>query len=343
MKGAKNPFMFFLKNYTTKKITLYIMIYINNEIYKLSPKEKDNFNKTFESYLDEKGGLVKPVKIKYIPSLIKKDKDNPGKIKMPRSKSLSFVVQTMHDGQQVELRYSSTPARVVAKTGELQFSNTSISVFDGELNTTDKDLIWFFWNHSEQNAGNSKNMDKHNAWFIIEDKEAENREIARLKKVDATIKARLWNDVADGGLSDNEIIKAAKHGMIPGIDKMDDVNEIRTLLEKVLEINKPFKEEFLTMTDVRNKKNDDFIERKYLIQSAIDLGIIGMNSINKSFYLLDEKGKQNGSPLMKWTAKIKDPKVALYMQLEQTNKDLLDVIQDKVNAKREHSSFDSEE
>lgn len=320
------------------------MIYINNERHTFTKTEIESFNSKFADYLDSTGRMIKPVVIKYIPELIQKDPDNPGKYKMPRSKSLSFVTQTMYNKQQSEIRYSSAPARINPKSGELVFANTAMSIFDGYFATTDKDLVWFFSEYSEQNAGNHLHKGKHSAWFVIEDRGLEQKKEAEIRKEKATIDARLWNDVGDGGLSDEEIRRVAKSLMIPGVDNMELIGDVKAVLERVIFNPKDpsVKAEFLRVSDVRNKSNPEMVERKYLIQKALDMAIIGQDHKSSKFYFLDENKKNVGQPIMSYTKKDKDPKVSLYLQLETTNKELLDLIEEKVKLAEEVDSTDVE-
>jgi|LauGreDrversion4_2_1035121.scaffolds.fasta_scaffold47741_2 hypothetical protein len=305
------------------------MLYINNELFKRTTKEdKDSYEKfcrEFDKHLDQYGRIRQdnPIILKYASHLVKPDMDNPGKLVMPKSMKLNFVVNSFYNGQMAEVRYSRT-AGIPQRDGSLKFTDNGTQVVGGRLAITDNDLAYFIWRFSSQIVTKVENSSNPLAFFEVENPEGERRAIARKKNMESTITARLWNEMEDGGLSDEAIKTVAKNFMIPNVDAMDDINELKLMLEKLIKLNPANADIFLTLTDKKNAPKEEIAERRSIIANAIENGIISQDSIRKSFFMMGPDGKPEGKPIFTYQKGEKDPKGALFIYLEGKNPEMLD-------------------
>jgi hypothetical protein len=305
------------------------MLYINNELFKRTTKEdKDSYEKfcrEFDKHLDQYGRIRQdnPIILKYASHLVKPDMDNPGKLVMPKSMKLNFVVNSFYNGQMAEVRYSRT-AGIPQRDGSLKFTDNGTQVVGGRLAITDNDLAYFIWRFSSQIVTKVENLSNPLAFFEVENPEGERRAIARKKNMESTITARLWNEMEDGGLSDEAIKTVAKNFMIPNVDAMDDINELKLMLEKLIKLNPANADIFLTLTDKKNAPKEEIAERRSIIANAIENGIISQDSIRKSFFMMGPDGKPEGKPIFTYQKGEKDPKGALFIYLEGKNPEMLD-------------------
>jgi len=305
------------------------MLYINNELFKRTTKEdKDSYEKfcrEFDKHLDQYGRIRQdnPIILKYASHLVKPDMDNPGKLVMPKSMKLNFVVNSFYNGQMAEVRYSRT-AGIPQRDGSLKFTDNGTQVVGGRLAITDNDLAYFIWRFSSQIVTKVENSSNPLAFFEVENPEGERRAIARKKNMESTITARLWNEMEDGGLSDEAIKTVAKNFMIPNVDAMDDINELKLMLEKLIKFNPANADIFLTLTDKKNAPKEEIAERRSIIANAIENGIISQDSIRKSFFMMGPDGKPEGKPIFTYQKGEKDPKGALFIYLEGKNPEMLD-------------------
>jgi len=305
------------------------MLYINNELFKRTTKEdKDSYEKfcrEFDKHLDQYGRIRQdnPIILKYASYLVKPDMDNPGKLVMPKSMKLNFVVNSFYNGQMAEVRYSRT-AGIPQRDGSLKFTDNGTQVVGGRLAITDNDLAYFIWRFSSQIVTKVENSSNPLAFFEVENPEGERRAIARKKNMESTITARLWNEMEDGGLSDEAIKTVAKNFMIPNVDAMDDINELKLMLEKLIKLNPANADIFLTLTDKKNAPKEEIAERRSIIANAIENGIISQDSIRKSFFMIGPDGKPEGKPIFTYQKGEKDPKGALFIYLEGKNPEMLD-------------------
>jgi hypothetical protein len=305
------------------------MLYINNELFKRTTKEdKDSYEKfcrEFDKHLDQYGRIRQdnPIILKYASHLVKPDMDNPGKLVMPKSMKLNFVVNSFYNGQMAEVRYSRT-AGIPQRDGSLKFTDNGTQVVGGRLAITDNDLAYFIWRFSSQIVTKVENSSNPLAFFEVENPEGERRAIARKKNMESTITARLWNEMEDGGLSDEAIKTVAKNFMIPNVDAIDDINELKLMLEKLIKLNPTNADIFLTLTDKKNAPKEEIAERRSIIANAIENGIISQDSIRKSFFMMGPDGKPEGKPIFTYQKGEKDPKGALFIYLEGKNPEMLD-------------------
>jgi hypothetical protein len=315
------------------------MLYINNELFKRTTKEDresyERFCKEFEKNLDELGRIkqTNPIILKYASHLVKPDMDNPGKLIMPKSMKLNFVVNSYYNGQMAEIRYSRT-AGIPQRDGSLKFTDNGTQVVGGRLAITDNDLAYFIWRFSNQIISKSENMNNPLAFFEIENPEGERRAIARKKSMESTINARLWNEMEDGGLSDAVIRSTAKNFMIPNVDAIDDINEIKLMLEKLVKFNPSNADMFLTLTDKNSgMSKSEISERRSIIANAIENGIISQDSIRRGFFMIGPDGKPEGKPIFSFQKGEKDPKGALFVYLEDKNPEMLDDLKNLLSMK----------
>jgi hypothetical protein len=305
------------------------MLYINNELFKRTTKEdRDSYEKfcrEFEKNLDQYGRIRQdnPIILKYASHLIRPDLDNPGKLTMPKSMKLNFVVNTFYNGQMAEVRYSRA-AGIPQRDGSLKFTDNGTQVVGGRMPIVDNDLAYFIWRFSSQIITKTDNAGNPLAFFEIENPEGERRAIARKKSMESTITARLWNEMEDGGLSDEAIKTVAKTFMIPNVDAMEDINELKLMLEKLIKLNPTNADIFLTLTDKKNAPKEEIAERRSIIANAIENGIISQDSIRKSFFMMGPDGKPEGKPIFTYQKGEKDPKGALFIYLEGKNPEMLD-------------------
>lgn len=305
------------------------MLYINNELFKRTNKEdRDSYEKfcrEFEKNLDQYGRIRQdnPIILKYASHLVKPDMDNPGKLVMPKSMKLNFVVNSFYNGQMAEIRYSRS-AGIPQRDGSLKFTDNGTQVVGGRLAITDNDLAYFVWRFSSQIVTKLENSNNPLAFFEIENPEGERRAIARKKNMESTITARLWNEMEDGGLSDEMIKTVAKNFMIPNVDAIEDINELKLMLEKLIKFNASNADIFLSLTDKKNAPKEEIAERRSIIANAIENGIISQDSIRKSFFMMGPDGKPEGKPIFVYQKGEKDPKGALFIYLEGKNPEMLD-------------------
>ena len=306
------------------------MIYINNELFKRTTREDkesyEKFCREFDKHLDQYGRIKadNPIVLKYAPHLIKPDPDNIGKVMMPKSMKLNFVVNTFYNGQMAEARYSRS-AGIPQRDGGMKFTENGTQVVGGRLAITDNDLAYFIWRFSNQVYTKMENASNPLAFFEIENPEGERRAIARKKSMESTINARLWNEVEDGGLSDAAIRTVAKNFMIPNVDNIEDINELKLMLEKLVKLQPGNADIFLTLSDKNNGMSREAIaERRSIIANAVENGIISQDMIRKAFFMMGPDGKPEGKPIFTYQKGEKDPKGALYVYLEDKNPSMLD-------------------
>lgn len=303
------------------------MIYINNELFKRTRAEdKESFKKfqsLFAKHLDETGKIIRPIILKYAPHYIQKDKDNPGKLMMPRSMKLDFRTTTMYDDQMAEVRYSKSAGVPQPNGGGMKFLDNGTQVVGGQLTVTDIDLAYFLWRFSSQIWTKPENRDNPSAFFEIENVEAERREIAIRKAIVATANARLWNAPEDGGVADATIRLVAKNFMVPNVDDMD-TDEIKLVIDKMIQINPSNMDIFLNLTDKNSASKEVISERRGIIADAIESNIICQDSIKKGFFLVGADGKPEAKPIFTYKQGERDPKSALYVYLEGSKPEFLE-------------------
>jgi hypothetical protein len=310
------------------------MIYINNELFKRTTSEDrksyEEFQTQFAKHLDPTGRIIKPIILKYTSKYIKNDPDNPGKLMMPRSLKLNFITSGIYDKQVAEIRYSKTSGRPNAKEGGLKFNENGTQVVGGQMAIYDIDLAYYLWRWSDQIATKPENADNSLAYFEIENLEGERKQTARLKAIASTINARLWNDLEDGGVSDQVIINAAKSFMIPNVDSMDDIIQVKLLLERFISVSHSNAEQFLKMTDKSSAPKKEQAERRGVIADAITAGILSQDTIKSSFHQIGADGKPEPTPIFTYKKGEKDPKGALYVYLEAKDPEFLDALKDRL-------------
>lgn len=316
------------------------MIYINNELAKISSipelrNAMNEFDAKFERNIDKKSGaLIKPITIKYRDGLIQPDRDNPGKFTMPRSLGLKFVVSAYVNKENAEVRYSSTPGRPNPKTGELEFGVQSLPIENGRALIMDKELAFFFYHFSPQNFDKPENKGNNHAWFVIEDKVNENVEKVKAKRLAAMVKVKLFSEVEEGGLNDEQLIEASKNMMIPNVQGYvdeDNLDELRLLLEQIT-INPKKADEFIRLTSRTAITGMHKPQRQYEVIEALDARIINQDAKTRSFFMCDENGKNSGKAIFKWKEREHDPLSAFMTYLVSDNQEVLEVIKEKVAA-----------
>ena len=304
-----------------------VMIYINNELFKRTKTEDKESLKKFQSlfakHLDETGRIIKPIVLKYAPQFIQRDKDNPGKLMMPRSMKLSFVTSTYYDGQMAEVRYSRSAGIPQQNGAGMKFLDNGTQVVGGQLAVNDIDLAYYLWRFSDQIYTKPEYRDSPSAFFEIENVEAERRELAIKKAITSTANARLWNSLEDGGVTDATIRLVAKNFMIPNVDELD-IDEIKLIIDKMIQINRSKMDAFLRLTDKNSAPKEVISERRGVIADAIEGNIICQDSMKKGFFMIGPDGKPEGKPIFTYKQGERDPKGALYVYLEGSNPEFLE-------------------
>ncbi len=326
------------------------MLYLNGKLVDIKGnnafgKKMREFDKEFAKYLADDGRLVKPITIKYKDGLITPDPDNPGKFDMPSSKGLKFIANVFWDGQQSEIRYSSTPGRPNPKTGELEFQTQSMPIVKGRATIYDKELALFFWAISPQNYGRPEFMANNDAWFVIENVSYENKQIADEKRIKAMLNVKLWSPTEEGGLSDEQLIDAAKMILIPNVEQYveeDDLDGLKILIEKLIHSNREKAEQFLHAASRTSVTGKNQKQRAYIVLQAIDLRIINQDAAKRSFFMCDENGKNSGAALYKWKVAEADTLGAFYTYMKTENPELLATIEERVEFYSELKSKEKE-
>jgi hypothetical protein len=318
------------------------MLYINNE----QVKEKDKklfseFRQMFGHNLDDQLRIKgnNPFILKYKPSMVKDDPDNPGKKLMNQSVPLKLVSVVNIDGQMTEVRYSSTSPKAT-KEGPV-FPASVIQVERGSMAIYDIDLAFYIWAYSLQNF--EKYPDRADAFFVIENAEAERLAFARAMRDETTAKARIWNDVQDGGLSDERLRYVAKGMMIRDAADMD-INQLRQIIGTAIQVNKGNKANrdlFLNLSDPyknaeEKKQAENYADRRSVITEAIANELISHQPAQMKFSLNDENYvpkdvlfnyesfKKSGD---------KTPRVELlYLYLEENKPEMIEELEAKIKA-----------
>jgi hypothetical protein len=259
-------------------------IYIANELV----REKDGklfkrFQNSFEEHLDPqtKKRLVTPITIKYIPSLIKpmggNQKLNKGKIARPKSLEIRHRSQIQLEDSVVDVRYTkTTPTR--DKFGDLIWNDISTDV-DLQINTTDIDLAFFFYAYSKDNVINNPN-----GQLKIEDKGAEMREVATVKRNEAIINARLWNPMREGGCGYEKLLEFAltRPSIVSPVGKDEDWLRIQIDQEFKM-FGSSAKIAFLDATQPERIATDVKVEKENIANLAIKYDIIKQVPSKKEF------------------------------------------------------------
>lgn len=300
------------------------MIYINDELQKVKPKEDfEKFKREFASFLDDRTGerLVKPVIIKYIPSIVRPDPKNKGKFIAPRSLDIRHVSQIQVGDSMADVRYTKTaPKRT--KDGALEFKEVSTSVV-GRLGTTDIDFLFFFWKYSNQNVKN----DPENAKLIIENKQREIEIEASVKRNSARIQGMIWNEERFGGVNIAKLVEYARTTKtITGIDEMSD-DELRNAIERDFLLDKTAKSKFL---DFMYEDKLSFQEAKPkldIVGRALEANVIAQVNAKQVFCYVDDNGKP-AEEIWSWKGSngFEKPPVKFYNWLEKFEPDTLEKI-----------------
>lgn len=273
-------------------------IYINDILQTKKP-EKDyaKFKNEFLPFLDptNTNRFIKPVTIKYNPSLIKADPHpfNKGKFIMPNSLAISYTSQILLDDGMVDVRYSKT-APTKLKDGILSWAEGSVDV-NRQLTSIDTDFIFFFWMYSNQNVRNNPSAKLH-----IENKANELNEIAKARRAEATIQARLWNPESSGGVSFDKLYEFARSRPRYDQSVSMDENEVRAFIEQEFAIVKDkAKVDFLEFTKPAEVSIAAYMENEKVISEAIEAGIISQNNLGTSFCWKTAEGK-TGEVIFNW-------------------------------------------
>jgi len=303
------------------------MIYINNELFKRTKTEDKESLKKFQSlfakHLDETGRIIKPIILKYAAHFIQKDNDNPGRLLMPRSMKLSFVTSTYYDGQMAEVRYSRSAGIPQQNGGGMKFLDNGTQVVGGQLAVNDIDLAYYLWRFSDQIHTKPEYKDNASAFFEIENLEGERRDAVIRKAITSTANARLWNELADGGVSEATIRLVAKNFMIPNVDDLD-ADEVKLIIDRMIQLNPANMDIFLRLTDKNSAPKEVISERRGIIADAIEGNIICQDSMKKGFFMIGPDGKPEGKPIFTYKQGERDPKGALYVYLEGSNPEFLE-------------------
>lgn len=325
------------------------MLYINNELVaKKDEKLFSTFKTEFAAHMDGfKIRANNPIVLKYKPEMIKPDPDNKGKLLMPVSVHLKLVSFVNINGNMAEVRYSTTAPRVDKDTKTAVFPVNTLTVERGRLTIYDIDLAFYVWAYSTQNY--EKYPANTDAYFIIENAEGERAALARAKRNEATASARIWNEPADGGLSDSRLRLVGKDMMIPGAGDMD-ITQLRQTLDNMMKMDKGTsvnRDLFLSLSDPHKsveeaKMNENYVERKAIVTEAIINELISHNTSKMQFFLNDTEGvplkndEGIAVPLFDYASYKKagdktNRQELLYLHLEENNPDLLDELKAKLD------------
>jgi hypothetical protein len=307
------------------------MIYIDGTLNKMDTgsiqKRYKEFQDTFLDNFSKEGRLIDPIVIKYKEGTITDDPHNRGKKLMPRSRPLSFVVNTIYNDRMCEIRYTRNLANI--KDGKPVFMESGTSVVGGHLSIVDPDLAFFFWEFSKQNYSKPENMHLPTAYFEIENKAADRIAKAKRKQEDAMLRNRIWGDPSEGGTGATKLKEVAKHFMIPGVDKMA-IEDIQEGIEVLVNTNHDNRDKFLNMTDKNNVSDDESAERKQIISNAIALGHLTCDILKRTYHLTDPKDKKPlAEPLFSFGKGERQKEAALYVFLEAKHPEILDQLKER--------------
>lgn len=280
------------------------MIYVNGKLKeRVQKKDSPDFDANYEKFWKDfeeafKDNLThigtirvdKPIIIKYKEGLEVPDPNNEGKFLSPASISLSFRAKAIIGKGQVEVRYAAD-APNIDKSGNFIFHANGTEV-NRRMSIMDVDLAFFLYSFSEEMAANGKGIVGKNANFQIENPELERRNYVRNKQEQATFEMRLFNDVEEGGLSENILRHGAKMMGIIDADRMNDVNQLRMDIERLVKNKKELRKTFLDATNAQPSVVDEnYADRKQIVVNAIDRQLIVHDKFNNQFKLNDENGK----------------------------------------------------
>lgn len=327
------------------------MLYFNNELIK---EKKGDLEKKFQKFLslyaanfdaNKRVRNDNPFILKYKASMIKDDPDNKGKKLMPASVPLKLVTFVNIDGNMVEVRYSSV-APQTSKEGP-KFPANVIQVERGYMAIYDIDLAFYMWAFSTQNFEN--HPDKSDAYFIIENPEAERASIALAKRNEATALARIWNEEQDGGLSERRLRTVAKDMMINNADSMD-INLLKQIIEDSIRREKGTnsnRDLFLSLSDPHKsieqaKQAEDYADKKAIITESIAKELISHNTVGNKFFLNDVNFKPEEllfdySEYKKSGDKTNRQEL-LFIHIAENRPELLDELKAKLDAIKELAS-----
>lgn len=322
------------------------MIYINNELVANKDQKSTNgqtqkgfgngwedFCEIFKDHLNPNKTINSgnPIVIKYVDALIVDDKDNPGKKIMPPSVVFSYVARTSIDGSGVEVRFSPNPPQKL-QNGEFKWTVEGEDVYRGHLSITDVDKAFFFWKYSMQNEANDF-APENGKVLKIQNVALERRTIALKKQTEATLNARLWNEIKDGGLNDEKIREVASHFMLKGVNEKTDINEVKIHIESAIKNKPSLKDEFLRLTDVVRPDDAEIAARKAIVNKAIELDIIANDRVGRKFNLLSADGKVVET-LFTYpkNTKPEDAKIELFSHLQENSPEVIDAIKERIEA-----------
>ena len=268
------------------------MLYQNDELYKLAPKEIELVEKHFHGKF--------PVKVTYPPERIV-----PSKLKHNRlpdkPNSISFDYKaTVKTKQGVEIwRYAENI--IVDERGVKKYVPKKFLYFGARfLERNDIELIYFLLRKSEYCKGgdNEGPMVK----FMFEDLVTEAEKKAVRQEIEAKIGLLLYNK--DYGLPEVKIRAVAKAYQMTGIDDLT-LSQVKVLLNDRIHSSKEGPDEFFRMVE-----EDDEIKVRMSITKAMEMGILKYDDKRKNWFW-QAAGEKGTTPICK-TPPTKTPNEALY-------------------------------
>lgn len=308
------------------------MIYINDELQKSKPEKLfREFQAEFGNFLDvhKRERLIKPVTIKYIPSMIKADPKNKGKFIQPRSIDIRHVSQIQIGDTMADVRYTKT-APLKDPQGVLKYKEISTSVV-GRIATTDIDFLFFFWAYSNQNVANEPN-----AKLLIENKEREIELEAIAKRNEAKIQSMLWNEEKFGGIAIGKLVDYARTvNTISNPDEMS-ADAVRNAISRSFTIDRMGKSKFLDFMYVESKTYEEVKPMLDAVAKAIEANVISQVNAKQTFYFNDSEGKPD-KLIWCWKDSVgtEKPPVKLYQWLEKFEPATLEKLIDLTNKRLE--------
>ncbi len=312
------------------------MLYINDELVKEKPKDLfKKFQDEFSAHLDPNNrnriNDKNPVIIKYVPSIIKPmggdQKLNKGKFSKPRCLYINHVATTQVGDSNVHVRYTQTAPRRPGKDADLLWADVMTDV-PTQISTTDIDLVFFFWAYSKQNVRNNED-----GKLMIENKDYEIELAAKLRRNNALLMARLWNDEKEGGSPFSVLYEFARTR--PSIRNLHEImdkdektkqNLLRTAIEQEFTIggNKA-KEAFLEFTQPPRVDKGEYDDRLKVIEDALEHDIIAQVNPRTTFNWKTEDGKV-GEVIWSWkdSVEVGKPPYKLYVWLSKNQPELLE-------------------
>ncbi len=234
------------------------------------------------------------VRFNYPSYMVKKDTDNPGRLKQRASQSIDLVgVESIDGVKNVWTYYKSTK---IAENGETVIVEEPLLITPKglTLQIDDLDLIFFLLYKSQLVEGGKNNYQNQTKMLaLIDERKVAQKEADKIK-AESKLNALIFNEEEMGGLSDDDLRSVASAYGIVSADT-EEIDIIRVALKNKINRTANGKDRFYEFVNL-----DEMTEIKIAIQRASEKKIIGIDNSNKNkkrWAFCDKDGMARGEKI----------------------------------------------